>query len=110
MQQRDHARAVGGLVGKLAGDHDIVADHNAVNQAREAAGDDVPLPGGILIPDQLGHATAESDQVGLTVVVDVGDHHLVAAFEIAGYGVFRKVRGRQGKGEGEQVDAFHGTP
>ena len=62
----------------------------------EAADDDVPLPGRILEPDQLRHAAGERDQVGLAVMIQVRDHHLVAAAKSGGDGVFGESRGRRG--------------
>ena len=39
---------------------------------------------GILVPDQLLHAAGQGDDVGLAVVVQIGDDDLVAALQIGG--------------------------
>ena len=62
------------------------------------------LPAGVFVPDQFGQPAGERDQVGPAVVIEIGDHHLIAAFEIGGDGVLYETRGRRGgqQGEGEQ--------
>ena len=102
LQDGDHADAVLRLVRELAGEDDlgdavaIGVERGAVDHAAESAGDDVPLPGGILEPDQLRHAAGERDQVGLAVLVQVGDHHLVPAAQSGGDGMVGEPRGRRG--------------
>ena len=56
----------------------------------------VALPAGVLVPDQFAHAARERDQVGLAIVIEVGDHDLVAAAEIRGDGVLDEGGGRRG--------------
>src|ERR1017187_2253947 len=86
-------------------------DHRAVDHTGQAGGDDVALPGGILIPDQLRHAAGERDQVGLAVAIEVCRDRLVAALEVAGDGMFGKARRRAGRQkwerEAKQADAMH---
>ena len=61
---------------------------------------------GFSIPDQLAHAASQRDEVGLAVVVDVGDHYLIAAFEVGGDGVGGEVGSGEGQGEDEE-EAMH---
>ena len=56
---------------------------------------------GILEPDQLRHAAGQRDQVGLAVVIEVGDHHLVSAAQVGGDGVLGEARGRRGGEQGK---------
>ncbi len=116
-QHGDLPQATAGLHGEFAGEHDVRdaaagrIDHRAVDHTGQAGGDDVALPGGILIPDQLRHAAGERDQVGLAVAIEVCRDHLVAALEIAGDGMFGKARRRAGgqkrEREAKQADAMH---
>ena len=55
------------------------------------------LPAGVLEPDQFVHAAGERDQVGLAIVIEVGDHHLVAALQIARDRVLDERRRRGGQ-------------
>ena len=102
LQHRDHADAVLRLVGELAGQHDlgdavaIGVPGRAVDHARLIADDDVPLPGRVLEPEQLLHAAGQRDQVGLAVVIHVGDDHLVAALQIGGERVLDEFYGAAG--------------
>ena len=79
--------AVLGLVGEPAGEHNLVAHHGAIDHTALAGGEHVALPARVFVPDQLGQAAGQRDQVGAAVVIQIGSHHLVAAFEIGGDGV-----------------------
>ena len=71
----------------MIGHHDRLPHHRQIDHRRHAAHNDVPLPAGILKPNQFGHAAGQGNQIRLAVVVHVRHHHLVAAFEVGGNGV-----------------------
>src|SRR5665213_548340 len=94
------ADALRRIVCKLPGDHDfgdaIAIDilSRAVDHVGKAGDQDVPLPGGVFVPDQIGAALRERDYVGLAVVVQIGDGYVITAAEIGSDFV---------RGEGERL-------
>src|SRR5471030_3342091 len=112
-QHGDDADAVFGLVGEFAG-QDNVGDrvalhgnHGAVDHVGKAARDHVALPARILIPDEFGEAAGKGDEIGLAIVIEVGNRYLVAALEIGSDGVFgeARVRGRGPKWQCKEKEA-----
>ena len=109
-EDADDADAVFGLVGESAGQHDLVAHDDAIDHAALAGGEHVALPAGVFVPDEFGQAAGEGDQVGAAIVIQIGGHHLVAAFEIGGDGVLdqgRRRGGHQGERKQESGQTTH---
>ena len=99
-ENADDPDAVLGLIGEFAGENDFGMSpiDDAIDHVGLAGGEHVALPAGVLVPDEFGHATGEGDQVGFAIVVEVGDHDLVAAVEIGGDGVLDEGRRRRRPG------------
>ena len=109
-EDADDADAVLGLVGELAGEHDLVAHYHAIDHTVLAGGEHVALPAGVFEPEQFRQAAGQGDQVGAAIVIEIGSHHLVAAFEIGGDGVLDEGRRRgsqQGKRKQESGQTAH---
>ncbi len=85
VQHGDDADAVLGLIGEFTGQDDVGdgialhGNHGAVDHVGEATGDHVALPAGVLIPDELGEAAGQGDEIGFAIVIGVGNHYLIAA-------------------------------
>src|SRR5262249_29656448 len=65
-------------------EHDLVADDGAVDHAVLAGGEDVAFPIGAFEPEEVVEAAGEGDEVGVTIVIEVGDDDLVTAAEVVG--------------------------
>ena len=100
-EDADDPDAVLGLIGEFGGEDDFIAHDDAIDHVALAGGEHVALPAGVFVPDELGQAAGQGDQVGAAVVIEVGNYDLVAAFEIGGDGVLHEDRRRGGQ-EGER--------
>lgn len=92
-QERNDAGAVARACGKLVGHDDfgrsggVRRAGNQVDHARQARRQYVPLPGGILEPNEFGESARQGYQVWTPVPVDVERSYLVAALESVAHGV-----------------------
>ena len=116
VQQPDVAGALGRIHREAFGQQQfgnavaVYVRHGEVDHLLAPADDDVPLPAGILVPHQFGEPRGERDDVGLAVVVHVGDDDVVTAGESGSDGVGLKTNlGRSGEcgGAGERCRGQH---
>ena len=108
MQNAHFADAFRGVVREFPRDNDlgnaIVINvlRGAVDQVCQTGGEHVRLPCRIFVPHQIGISGSQPDNVGLAVMVQVGDHYLIAALQPGGNGVFGELqRGLRQQGSGE---------
>jgi hypothetical protein len=94
----DKTEGVPGFITEFTGENDFVADDGAVDHAGLAGRENVALPGRILIPDELARAASERDEVRPAIVVEVGNHDLIASAEAGGDGVLDE----SGRPDGEE--------
>ncbi len=90
LQNRNDPDALPGVIGELMREHDfrdavaIGVPGREVDHVRQVDGEHVPYPRRILIPDQLLHPAGECDDVGFAILVQVGNHYLIAALQVGG--------------------------